>query len=394
MKVFSRIQAWLAPGGISLAWRQLSYDKKRFATAIAGVSFGVIIMLFQQGIYQAFQILVIRPFVAMQGELALISPDYQYLLSPGHFPERRLYQTIADRDVEAVYPVSISYQKWRNPETGGKIDTALFGVYAGRNPFIIPEVASREDVLTSPESILFDDGSSPDFGDVAGLFAKQGEIETEINDQRIRVSGIFSMGQTLAAYGHVIAGMETYQRLSGAPSGTINFGMIRLKPGADPEAVAERLRKIVPEDVSVLTRGQLIRREQVYWQNNTPVGFITISGMILAMFVGAVIVYQILYTDINDHLKEYATLTAIGLGPGYFVKFILSESLILLVIGFIPGLLVTALLFLLAESSAELPTRITLFDTMLVFCMAAIMCLIAGFLATRRLRSVDPADIF
>ena len=68
--------------------------------------------------------------------------------------------------------------------------------------------------------------------------------------------------------------------------------------------------------------------------------------------------------------------------------------LLLLVIGFIPGLLVTALLFLLAESSAELPTRITLFDTMLVFCMAAIMCLIAGFLATRRLRSVDPADIF
>jgi len=182
--------------------------------------------------------------------------------------------------------------------------------------------------------------------------------------------------------------------LSGAPSGTINFGMIRLKPGADPEAVAERLRKIVPEDVSVLTRGQLIRREQVYWQNNTPVGFITIAGMILAMFVGAVIVYQILYTDINDHLKEYATLTAIGLGPGYFVKFILTESLILLVIGFIPGLLITALLFLLAESSAELPTRITLFDTALVFCMAAIMCLIAGFLATRRLRSVDPADIF
>lgn len=394
MNVFARIRAWLMPGGISLAWRQLSYDKKRFATAVAGVSFGVIIMLFQQGIYQAFQILVIRPFVAMQGELALISPDYQYLLSPGHFPERRLYQTISDEEVEAVYPVSISYQKWRNPETGGKIDTALIGVYAGRNPFIIPEVASREDVLTSPENVLYDSGSSPDFGDVAGLFAKQGEVETEINDQRIRVCGIFSMGQTLAAYGHVIVGMETYQRLSGLPSGTINIGMVRLKPGADPEAAAARLQKIVPEDVLVLTREQLIKREQVYWQNNTPVGFITISGMILAMFVGAVIVYQILYTDINDHLKEYATLTAIGLGPGYFVKFILTESLILLVIGFIPGLLVTALLFLLAESSAELPTRITLFDTTLVFCMAAIMCLIAGFLATRRLRSVDPADIF
>lgn len=392
--IFSRIKSWWMPGGIPLAWRQLSGDKKRFATALAGVSFGVVIMLFQLGISQAFDKMVIRPIVAAKGDLILISPDFQYLLSPGGFPERRLYQALSDVQVESVYPLNIIYAKWRNPQNGAKTDIALIGIQASKNPFLIEEVASRSDVLTNPENVLFDTGSTPDCGDIAGLFAKEGQVATEINGQRIRVDGLFSMGQTLAAYGHVVAGMETYQRITEQPSGTINLGLIGLKSGADPEEVALRLQKLLPEDVEVLTRAKLIQREQIYWQNNTPVGFIVMAGMVLAMFVGAVIVYQILYTDINDHLKEYATLKAIGLGQGFFIKFIIAQSLILLFIGFIPGLIVSALLFALADASAGLPTQLTLSGTLIVFFLSAFMCLSAGLLATKRLRSVDPADIF
>lgn len=316
------------------------------------------------------------------------------MLSPGGFPERRLYQVLSDPEVEAIYPYNIIYAKWRNPESGLKTDIALVGVQASKNPFLLPEVASRPDALANAENVLFDTGSTPDCGDIGRLFTRDGKVETEINGQRIRVDGIFSMGQTLAAYGHAVVGMETYQRLTGLPSGTINLGLIRLARGANAEEAARRLQKVLPEDVEVLTRDELIRREQTYWQNNTPVGFIVMAGMILAMFVGAVIVYQILYTDINDHLKEYATLKAIGLGQGFFIKFIIAESMILLFIGFLPGMLVSALLFAVADASAGLPTQITLSGTLIVFFLSAFMCLSAGLLATKRLRSVDPADIF
>ncbi len=394
MKFISQIRSWLMPGDVPLAWRQLSGDKKRFTAALAGVSFGVVIMLFQVGIYQAFMRMVIRPIVAMQGELIMVSPDFLYMMSAGEFPERRLYQTLADSDVKSVYPVALCYHKWSNPSTRTKTEIALVGVHASKNPFLIPEVASRSDILASPEDVLFDVKSTPDCGDIGGLFHKHGEVRTEINGRRIRVGGLFSMGQTLAAYGHVIMGMETYQRLSGFPSGIINIGLIRLEPGANWEAVKSRLEKIIPEDVKVITRDELILYEQTYWQNNTPIGFIVMAGMVLAMFVGAVIVYQILYTDVNDHIKEYATLKAIGLGQGFFFNFIISQSLILLIIGFIPGILITSLLFAIADSSAGLPTRLTLSGAFTVFFLSAIMCLTAGLLATRRLRSVDPADIF
>jgi putative ABC transport system permease protein len=197
------------PGDVPLAWKQLTRDKKRFTTALAGVSFGVVIMLFQVGIYQAFMRMVIRPVNALQGELVMVSPDFLYLMSAGEFPERRLYQALADSDVKSVFPVALSYRKWSNPSSRIKTEIALMGVHASENPFLIPEVSSRSDILASPEDLLFDIESTSDCGDIDSLFHGQGEVRTEINGSRVRVGGLFSMGQTLAAYGHVIMGMET-----------------------------------------------------------------------------------------------------------------------------------------------------------------------------------------
>jgi putative ABC transport system permease protein len=394
MNLVLRIMPWLIPGGIPLAWRQLIYNKPRFITALAGVSFGVVIMLFQFGIYQAIMKMVIRPIVAVRGDLMLVSRDYQFLISPDSFPERRLYQVLADKDVEAIYPFSISFEMWRNPESGAKIRTAFMGVYAGKNPFLLPEAASRDDVLSNPEGVLFDKGSAREFGDVEGLFKKQGAFLDEINGRRVLVCGIFTMGRTLAVYGNVIAGMETYKRISEQVSGLINVGLISLLPGVVPEEAAARIQRILPDDVKIITRQEIIRCEQTYWRDNTPIGFVVVAGMFLGLFVGTVIVYQILYSDINDHIKEYATLKALGLGQGYFVKFIVSESLILLVIGFIPGISISAALFYAASSLAGIPAQLTLSGTMIVFSLTAVMCISAGLLATRRIRSVDPAEIF
>ncbi len=151
---------------------------------------------------------------------------------------------------------------------------------------------------------------------------------------------------------------------------------------------------VLPEDVEVITRGELLRREQTFWKETTPIGFITTSGMIMAMLVGAVIVYQILYTDINDHLKEYATLKALGLNNRFFRNLILQESAILLGIAFVPGLGLCALLFRFAVWKAGIPTHLSFTNTFIALGLAAIMCLGAGFFATRRLRSADPAEIF
>jgi putative ABC transport system permease protein len=394
MNLLQKILAPWMPGGIPLAWLQLMVEKKRFFVAVGGVSFGVILMLFQLGIFQAFMRMAVRPIVAMKGDLAMISRDFQYIMTTEPFPERRLIQTLAHPDVKEVYPVMLRFGSWRNPETGLQCKVALFGVSANANPFILPEVLAQADVLALPDGALYDELCPAKFGDVSGLLRRNGIIQGEVNKYRVRVLGTFRHGRTLATNGHVLLGAETFRRVTERKTHTIELGMIELRPGAHAAEVVRQLNERLPPDVEVMTREELIRREKNYWQANTPLGFIVTAGMVIAMFVGSVIAYQTLYTDINDHLREYATLKALGLGRGFFLRLVLQEAAILPAFGFVPAVLLALGLFHLANTLGGIPTRLTVPDTMMVFGLTIVSCLLAGFLATRRLRAADPADIF
>jgi len=377
-----------------LAWRQLSGQKRRFYVAVGGVSFGAVLMLFQLGIYQAFMIMAVRPLMAMRGDLAMISRDFQYVLTTEPFPERRLQQALALPDVEAVFPVSIQFGTWRNPDTGTQRKVALYGIYPFANPYTLPGLQDAAPILAQPDGALYDDTSPREFGDVVGRLQRDGVVYGEVNKHAIRVLGTYRHGRTLAVNGHMLVGMEAFRRVTARTGKDIELGMITLRVGASAAEVANTLNTLLPDDVEVLTREALIRREQGYWQRNSPLGFIVTAGMVIAMFVGSVIAYQTLYTDINDHMREYATLKAMGFGDGYFVRLVMQEAAILPAFGFAPALLATALLFRFAEAQGGIPTRLTLTDTVLVGGLTLVSCAIAGLLATRRLRAADPADIF
>jgi putative ABC transport system permease protein len=111
------------------------------------------------------------------------------------------------------------------------------------------------------------------------------------------------------------------------------------------------------------------------------------------MLVGCIIVYQILYTDVSDHLQEYATLKAMGYRDRYLFGVVIQESLILSVFGFLPGLAISALLYRFAENATLLPLIMAPDRIVAVYGLTLVMCVISGALAMRRLRRADPAEI-
>jgi putative ABC transport system permease protein len=170
--------------------------------------------------------------------------------------------------------------------------------------------------------------------------------------------------------------------------------VIRLKPGVDVMATKAALREILPQDVLLFTKQEFIDFEQYYWQTSTAIGFIFAMGTGIGFIVGVLIVYQILYTDISDHLPEYATLKAIGYRNFYFVGVIFQQALILAVLAYIPGTLITMLLYSLAAGATNLPITMTVSRAITVLILTILMCCISGMIAMRRLNSADPADIF
>jgi putative ABC transport system permease protein len=203
------------------------------------------------------------------------------------------------------------------------------------------------------------------------------------------------MGTSFGIDGTLITSDLNFLRLlPSREKGLIDIGVIRLRPGVDPEPVRAALTKHLPKDVLVLTKQAFMEHEKLYWAATTPIGFVFAFGAVIGLVVGLVIVYQILFADISDHLAEYATLKAIGYTNRYLFSVVFQEATILAVLGYIPGLLISLGLYHLTESATLLPMRMSVTLALAVLALTVGMCCGSGAIALRKVRSADPADVF
>ena len=114
----------------------------------------------------------------------------------------------------------------------------------------------------------------------------------------------------------------------------------------------------------------------------------------MGFIVGIVIVYQILYSDVSEHLPEYATLKAMGYSDRYLLGVLLQEALFLAVLGYIPAFFLSFGLYQLTYAATMLPITMKLERAITVFILTVIMCSFSGAIAMRKLRTADPADVF
>ena len=380
---------------IPLSWLLLSRQPVRLLVALAGISFAGILMFmqlgFRDGLFDA-SVTIHRLFDA---DLVLISPRSASSVRMAGFPRRRLVQTLADPAVQGITPVHWGLMLWRNPET--RRNRAILAL--GFNPddpfFVDPELALKTPVLKQKGRILFDQLSRPEFGPIADWVGEGRTVETEIAGNRVRVEGLVSLGTSFGADGNLLTSTETFLDLSPQkPAGAIEVGLVRLNPDADADVVIKRLRERLPDDVSVLTKQGFIDFEQNYWKSSTAIGFIFTLGAGMGFVVGCVIVYQVLYTDVSDHLPEYATLMAMGYRLRELLGVVAREGLLLAIIGYLPAYAAGEGLYALIRSSTKLPVSMAPERALLVFSMVLLMCLGSAMLAMRKLADADPADIF
>jgi putative ABC transport system permease protein len=251
-----------------------------------------------------------------------------------------------------------------------------------------------------PDVVLYDRDSRPEFGPLPALYreavarGREG-IETELADRNIQVVGLFQLGTSFGIDASVITSDLNFRRIFPfREAGQINLGLVRLAPGVDPQDARNRIAAAIPEDVEVLTRAGFIQREVDYWSSATPIGYVFSFGVIIGLTVGGIIVYQILFADVSDHLQEYATLKAMGYTNGFLFKVVLQEAVILAVLGFLPGLGVSLLLFRMAGEATHLPLEMDVQLALLVLGLTVVMCAVSGAVALRKVRSADPAEIF
>jgi putative ABC transport system permease protein len=225
---------------------------------------------------------------------------------------------------------------------------------------------------------------------------------TELAHRDLELVGSFNLGFDFGAEGTLVVGYETFADYLRRPIfpgwhfEEVELGLIRLESGKDPFAVRDALRAALQTegDVDVVTRDELRNREIQYWIENTPIGFTFGFGMWMGFLVGLVICFQILTSDVKDHLPQYATLRAIGYPNGYLTWVVFQEALLLAVVGFMPGWLVSWGVYRWLAWSSGLPMRLTWDRILCVLGLTVGMCLLSGLAAIREVKNADPADVF
>ena len=379
-----------------IAWLQVSHQKLRLLAAVLGVSFAVILVFVQLGFQQALYDSSVRWHTAMGYDLALISPKTTYIVNPPGFPRNRLHQARGFPGVESVTPVYIGIANWRNPDDPTQVRNIYVMAFdPTRSGFDLAGDASQLRKLQMPDRVLFDRKSRPEFGNIAPVVEAGGKVSTEINDRDINIVGLFDLGTSFGIDGSIITSDLNFRRIFPDRSASrIEIGLIKLQPGADLKQVQETIRAGIPGDVRLLTRDEFVQHEVDYWSNSTPIGYVFGLGVAMGLAVGMIVVYQILFSDVQDHLREYATLKAMGYTNFFLSRVVLNEAVMLAVVGFIPGILLSFLVYTQSSEATNLPVEMTTERAVLVLLLTIAMCAISAMLALRKLRSADPAEVF
>jgi putative ABC transport system permease protein len=378
---------------VPLAWRSITANKWRLLRSSAGIGFAVLLMLTQLGFESAFFNAALEVLRALDGDIFLQSAHKYQFASQDPFSSAMLTTARKIAGVASVAPLYADWYDlyWKSPADGRTYLIRGFAFDPDKPVFSWPEVNRHRAALKTADTVLVDRrgrrflGMNLDFA------------QSEINGVKVDIAGKFTLGPDFLSDGTVIMGAATFASLLHGAAGTppgVELGVVKLAPGADPPEVLRALRKVLPTDIAVMTKDQLIEFERAFQAKVSSAGPIFAIGTIVGFVVGMLISYQIIFTEVSDQLPQYATLKAIGYATGYLMRVVLEQAALYAIVGWIPAWLLSLALYRLIGSVALLPMRMSPGIALLSFGLTLGMCLVSGMIAITRVVRADPAAVF
>ena len=380
-----------------LAWLQLIREKNRLLAALAGIAFADLLIFMQLGFQLAIYYSQSEMHRNLNADLVLISAKTVSLQAMRSFSERRLYQAHSLEEVKSVNSLYVStINSWKEPGKGRNRIMLVIGFDPEQPALDLPEVNKYLEELKSPDVVLFDRLSRGDFvPKISAQLKREESILTEANGRQIEMIGLFELGAMPVSDGTLITSDLNFLRLfKGRHLGQIDVGLISLKSGIDVQKSQEKLQKILPNDVLVLTKNDYIEFEKNYLLNSSELGTIFNIGVIMAFIIGSVIMYQVLYSEITENLAEYAALKARGYRDSYLLGIVCQQALILSIFAYIPGFVLGILFYEITSYLIKLAIFMTLSSALKVLFLSISMCSISAFISARKLQAIDPAELF
>jgi len=385
-------------GRTPIGWLQLSHNRTRMLAAIFGVAFANVLVFVQLGIIGAFNTsikMTYKPFIA---DIIISSSNANTFSDGSSISRRYMYQSLSNPDIEAAAAVYVGLLSWNMPN-GKAASMQVYGIPPESMAFIESSLRESMARITLQNTLLIDSKTRGlDKQTLSTLLDSNKSIE--MNNIALTLAGTVVIGSGFGADGTLFVSDQTFLRLfPKQEGGTPSHILLKTKSNNNSadmlSSIVNNLRvSLGNDDIQVHSIDERINDDVTYQMTKRPVGVIFGFGVFIGVLVGVVIVYQVLSTDVADHLKEYATFKSMGYENRFFYSVITEQAVLLGCIGFIPGSLLAMLIYALMTMATGLPVSMEWSRMFIVLFGTIIACMISGFIATRRLKSADPAELF
>lgn len=371
---------------VSIARKNLFHDKIRFAVALAGISFAVLLITVQLGVYLAFRANVSVLIDHTEADIWITSHGLENFDFGRPFSEKKVYEVEEVPGVEWAEKYLLAFGYWKTP--GGSQETVQM---VGFDPETM--VGAPWDIVKgNPQDVKYFNSVFYDESETNRLGNLPIGAETEINSHRVRVAGVVRGARSFIQSPYIFTSFKNALNLSFLSKGNTVYILVKVSPGYSVKEVQRRIQQTV-KDVDVYTSREFSKKTQDYWMINTGTGVALLGVALMGVVIGTVIVANTIYTSTTEHLKEFGTLKAIGASNWDLYAIIIEQALINSVIGFIVGL-VLSYVVIHAMKQARLPILLSTPELVGIFILTVMMCLWSSVLSIFKVTRIDPALVF
>ncbi len=410
---------------VSLARKNLFEDIPRFLVAQAGIMFAVSLVTIQTGIFNGFTRSAAKLIDNSTADIWVASNTMVYLDLTLPIPQSQVAQARQVAGVERAEALIVASSVWRHRDS--EIAQVRIIGFDPNGQLFAPKDLKEGSLagLRDPNTVIVDTTSKNSLNvrqisDVAELGSLQARVVGLTKGNRSVVSNPFiftslenanaysNSGRTAKLSCRVQSGstdlqctntyVQSEQTSRSAPkplaaSDPITYILIRAKPDQDLQALKRKLEATIP-NVRAYTRTEITDKTQTYWQQRTGIGFLLGLSAAVGVIVGVIIVGQILYSSVTDHLREFGTLKAMGASDWVIYGVIVEQALWMAIIGYLPGVVLCFGVAAWTLASQGILILITPVTAIAVLGITVSMCVGSAIFAIQKVTRVDPAIVF
>ena len=410
---------------VSLARKNLLEDIPRFLVAQAGIMFAVSLVTIQTGIFNGFTRSTTKIIDNSSADIWVASETLVHLELTLPIPLTNLVQAQQVPGVERAEALIVRGGIWRH-----SMDEISLVRVIGFDPngqLFLPKNLTQGSLssLNQPYTVIVDETN------LDSLYVRRiGDI-AEMGSLPARLVGLTQKNRSIASNPFIFTSLESANAYANSgqnarlscklPSGAgelectntyvdpaqtstttikklsatdlISYVLIRAKPGEDLQALKQKLEAALP-DTRAYTRAELTSKTQAFWESRTGIGFVLGLGAAVGVIVGVIIVGQILYSSVSDHLKEFGTLKAMGASDLVIYGVIIEQALWMAILGYIPGMVLCSGVAAWTYATQGIMILITPATAAGALGITVLMCVGSAIFAIQKVTRVDPAIVF